>query len=166
MTEAADTVTIRPVHNDDSPQIIDLVGRCFADYPGCILDVETEETGLLAPADAFERFWVAERDGTIVGTIAAATRTTERGEIAVELKKLYVCHSCRGSGLARRLVDLVEEYAREHGAVFVDLWSDTKFDKAHRVYAHYGYVMGRAVRDLHDLSNTREYYFRRDVRAE
>jgi putative acetyltransferase len=155
---ATDRIAIRAVRNDDSAGIIELVAACFADYPGCVLDVDAEEPELRAPADSFERMWVAEATGRVVGMIAA-----KRHGDAVELKKLYIEHAARGSGLARRLVDLVEGYARESGATSVDLWSDTRFDKAHVVYEHFGYVRQTRIRDLHDKSNTREYYFTKSL---
>ncbi len=64
------TISIRRVENVDSAQVIALVARCFADYPGCVLDVDGEEPGLRAPADHFESMWVAELDQHIVGMIA------------------------------------------------------------------------------------------------
>ena len=156
-------ITLRPVENRDSAGLIDLVAACFADYPGCVLEVDLEEPELRAPGDAFEWMRVAERDGRIVGMIGSQLRRDSSGEAILELKKLYVAHACRGSGLARRLVDTVEERARECGVMRIELWTDTRFDKAHEVYEHFGYRRGRPIRDLHDLSNTREYYFSKQL---
>lgn len=155
------TFTIRPVENGDSEQLIELVGKCFAEYPGCVLDVDREEPELRAPADHFEWMVVAVQDDRVVGMIGSKLGRSADGEPAIELKKLYIDPEARGSGLARVLVDRVEQRGRDEGVAVVDLWSDTRFDKAHAVYEHFGYRRQPRVRDLHDLSNTREFYFKK-----
>ena len=45
---------IRPVIKQDVPQIIKPISDVRAEYD-CVLDVETEERGLLAPDDYFHR---------------------------------------------------------------------------------------------------------------
>jgi GNAT superfamily N-acetyltransferase len=65
----------------------------------------------------------------------------------------------RGGGVAHRLVDMAEDFARAHGAARLRLWSDTRFDRAHRFYEKRGYVRQEGVRELHDLSNSVEYHY-------
>lgn len=138
----------------DSPQIVDLVGRCYAEYPGCVLDVENEEPELLDPEGAFAAFWVLEDSGEILGTVGCKLEANK-----VELKKLYLDPEVRGKGWARRMVALVEGFAREHDVRIVELWTDTRFENAHGLYAHLGYLRSGETRELHDQSNTVEYYF-------
>lgn len=145
---------LRAATNDDSPKIIDLVGCCYAEYPGCVLDVENEEPELLDPEGAFSAFWVLEDAGRILGTVACKL-TPPR----LELKKLYLDPEIRGNGQARRLVALVEDFARQHDISTVELWTDTRFANAHGLYAHLGYHRSGETRELHDRSNTVEYYF-------
>ena len=156
---ADDSLRIRPVRDADSPGLVDLVGRCFAEYPGCVLDVENEETCLLHPETAFTRFWVlvdgAER---VFGCIACSEHQVD-DEPGVELKKCYLHPQVRGRGLASRLVGLVEDHARERDRPLVELWSDTRFETAHAVYQHLGYRRTGRERDLHDRSATREFHF-------
>lgn len=145
---------VRPATDDDAAGVINLIARVFAEYPGCVLDVDREEPELRTPASSFDRFWVVEENGTIVGCIACALH----GD-SCELKKLYVDEAARGRGLARQLVDLVENTAREHDARLIELWSDTRFVTAHAVYERLGYQASGRTRDLHDLSRTTEYHF-------
>ncbi|MHC4670063.1 MAG: GNAT family N-acetyltransferase [Planctomycetota bacterium] len=145
---------VRPATDADADGVIDLIARVFAEYPGCVLDVDAEEPELRAPGSRFDRFWVAEERGAVVGCIACALH-----DDLVELKKLYLDRRARGRGLARDLVDLVERTAREHGVSRIELWSDTRFETAHRVYEHLGYTRSGRTRDLHDLSRTTEYHF-------
>ena len=137
----------------------ELVARVFAEYPGCVLDVDREEPELRAPASSFERFWVATRDGEIVGSCGLETR--EGPPLRVELKKLYLDAALRGRGIGRRLAEKVEEYARSIGAESLELWSDTRFTLAHGLYARLGYARTGRTRDLHDLSETTEYHYRK-----
>ena len=68
-----DKITIRDGGDSDSPGLIALVGSCFAEYEGCVLDLEGIDADLIDPAAAFERqrgrLWVAVADGKIVGSI-------------------------------------------------------------------------------------------------
>ena len=152
---------VRPATDDDAADVIDLIARAFAEYPGCVLDVDREEPELRTPASSFDRFWVVEENGTVVGCIACALH----GDI-VELEKLYVDAAVRGRGLARQLVELVENTAHDHGATLIELWSDTRFTTAHAVYEHLGYARTGRTRDLHDLSNTTEYHFTKRVQED
>ena len=64
-----------------------------------------------------------------------------------------------GPGLGRALVERVEEVARARGAPGMELWTDTRFGDAHRLYRRCGFQATGATRQLHDLSETTEYAF-------
>lgn len=159
-------VQIRDGRDDDAEGLIALLGGVFAEYPGCVLDVDGELPELRAIASSFRRwggrFWVAERDGRVVGCIGMSPSARGGG---VELRKLYVQKNERKAGLGGALCDLIEGEARAQGAPFVDLWSDTRFERAHALYERRGYVRGPTTRDLHDKSASTEYYFRKDLAA-
>jgi len=148
---------IREARDTDAEGVIAVIARVYAEYPGCVLDVEREEPALKAPASSFDRFWVVEEGGRVGGCIGLAL-----GDPA-ELKKLYLDAQLRGQGLGRQLIALVEETARAGGAGRIELWSDTRFTTAHAVYERCGYTKTGRTRDLHDLSNTTEYHFEKDL---
>jgi putative acetyltransferase len=75
-----------------------------------------------------------------------------------ELLKLYVAADQRRQGLARRLTDLAEDWARGRGAAAIELWSDTRFIQSHAFYRARGYAQD-VERRLQDLSNTAELRF-------
>ena len=156
-------VKIRDARDADSDGLIRLIGDCFSEYPGCVLDVEGEAPELISPAtwhkEAGGLLWVAEGDGTIVGCVAILPEA----ERSAELKKLYVSSEARRLGLGARLCGLVEAEARRRGATTVMLWSDTRFEDAHRLYEQRGYERGPDTRELHDASNSVEYYFRKPL---
>ena len=147
-------ILIREGTDDDAAGVIRVIGDVFDEYPGCVLDIEREEPQLRAPAAAYDRFWVVESDGEVAGCIACDSE----GDY-VELKKMYLESSVRGRGLATKLVALVEDHARALGIARIECWSDTRFETAHAVYEHLGYVRRPDTRELHDLSNTIEFGF-------
>jgi putative acetyltransferase len=158
-------VDVRDARDDDDWDLIGLVAACWAEYPGCVLDVHGEEPWLRAPATAYAakggRLWVAEDDGRVVGS-AGIVPSSEPD--AAALRSLYVARRARRQGLGARLVDLVEREARRRGASTLELWTDTRFTDAHRLYERLGYTRGPRTRELHDLSRTVEYYYVKSLR--
>ena len=53
--------------------------------------------------------------------------------------------------------------AESRGARFVELWSDTRFADAHRLYERLGYRKSGVTRELHDMSGSVEYHFRKEL---
>ena len=140
MTGSPPTRPARPLvrdgRDDDADQLIALMAAVFAEYPGCVLDVDGEEPDLRAIATFYRgydgRFWVAEHpgDGRIVAMVGGRPLN---GGPHWELKKLYVDSRCRGAGVGRLMVGLVEQEALRQGAPVLELWSDTRFlDARHR----------------------------------
>ncbi len=150
---------IRDGRDDDSKQLIELVGAVFAEYSGCVLDVDGECPDLRAPASYYHsrggRFWIAGGK-TIVASVSCEPI---RDGDALELKRLYVGAGARGRGLGTRLCGIVEDEARVRGARVIELWTDTRFKDAHRLYRRLGYARQPKTRDLHDLSHSTEYQF-------
>ena len=148
---------IRAGRDGDSPGIIALIRRCWADYPGCILDVDREEPGLLAPASHFTgrggALWVAEAAGVVVGMVAAAPIDGPAWEVC----KVYVHPDRHGAGLAHALLDTAERHAMGAGATCLRLWTDTRFDRAHRFYEKRSWVRDGPIRALDDLSGSLEF---------
>jgi GNAT superfamily N-acetyltransferase len=159
-----EVLTIRDVADGDAEALIALIGAAYAEYPGCVLDLDDLDADLLAPATAIDeaggRWWVLEDAGRVIGSIAAGSHASDG---SVELKRLYVADTHRRRGLAARLVAEVEHHAREVDARRVVLWTDSRFLPAHRFYTRFGYVATGASRQLHDLSNTTELEFVRDL---
>ncbi|MEZ4294838.1 MAG: GNAT family N-acetyltransferase [Polyangiaceae bacterium] len=153
-------IHVREAKDSDADGLIALIGGCFAEYPGCLLEVDTELPELRAIATAFRNwggnFWVAERAGQVVGSVGYTPGKTEG---TAELKKLYVDKTAREHGLGGHLCRMIEDEARAAGFSRIDLWSDTRFLTAHAFYAKRGYVRGPETRELHDTSFTVEYYF-------
>ena len=155
-------IVLRAARDADGPGVIAVVAAAYAEYPGCVLNVEAEVPELKAPASAYARksgrFWVAEGDGRILGCVACRPAP----EHGLELEKLYVARAARRTGLGTRLLDLVEAEATARQAAYITLWTDSRFAAAHAFYKAHGFRRsGR--RELDDASQSVEYGFRKDL---
>ena len=152
------TAFIRPARDSDSAAVCALIAGVFTEYPGCVFEL-SEMPELVRPRTAYEEkggaAWVALNGESVAGFVGAVPALHRR----TELKNLYVAAALRGTGLGRLLISQVEDFARERGDRAVHLWSDTRFERAHAVYAHCGYARGAQTRELHDLSNSVEFHF-------
>jgi acetyltransferase len=59
--------------------------------------------------------WVAEEGGTIVGSVQLDLCAKENGLHRAEVQKLFVLPSHRGRGIAKRLMNELETFARSQG---------------------------------------------------
>ena len=155
--------TIRPGSDSDAPGFIALIAACWAQYPGVVFDVNGEMPELHGLATYYTgkggALWAAESDGEAVGMVAAIPRDAGAWEIC----RVYTLPSRHGSGLGHRLLDTAEAHARAAGASRLVLWSDTRFDRAHRFYEKCGYVRHGPIRVLHDISNSLEFAYAKPV---
>ena len=77
-------------------------------------------------------------------------------------------HVCRGGPRHRPRAapaDAAEAHARAAGAARLVLWTDTRFDAAHRFYEKHGYVRQGAIRILDDLSKSLEFRYAKPARG-
>lgn len=151
---------IRPATDADGDAVGEVLAAVFAEYPGCVYDraAEFPELDKLASHYAARdgAVWVAESGGRIVGCVAIDPLPD--GE-SWELHRMYVLQNQRGGGIARALLATALAHARERGARRIELWSDTRFARGHRFYEKVGFRRTGQERELHDLSNSREYRF-------
>jgi GNAT superfamily N-acetyltransferase len=157
---------LRAGRDEDAAGFIALIGSCWAEYPGCVMDVDGEVPELLALASYYAgqggALWVADADGAVVGMVG--TRPLDDG--AWEICKMYVAAAQRGGGLASVLIEAAEAHAQASGATHMKLWTDTRFERAHRFYEKRGYVRHGPLRELSDISNSVEYHYVKTVAAD
>lgn len=151
---------LRPTLPGDVPGILALIGAVYAEYD-CRLDAENEEPHLLQPGPHFREgggeFWVVEDEGEIRATVAVGVRDEE-----AELKSLYVHPALRRQGWGRRLVEHALDHARRAGCSRLVLWSDTRFENAHRLYRALGF-RECGLRELNDSNQSVELGFETDL---
>jgi GNAT superfamily N-acetyltransferase len=154
---------IRTGRDSDGPAVIALIWACWSAYPGVRMDVDLEMPELHALASYYTdhggALWIAEADGAVAGVIAVRPI----GGTAWEICRVYVDPNRHGSGLGHALLDQAERHAIAAGAARLVLWSDTRFERAHRFYEKRSYVRSGPVRVLEDISNSLEYGYAKPV---
>jgi O-acetylserine/cysteine efflux transporter len=146
----------------DTPGVIGLIGRVFAEY-GFIYDPATEVPDLQTFEAHYEAprgaFYVVRRGHEIVGSVGV-----ERlDEATAELHRLYLDAGLRRRGMGRALVEAVVGWCRSQAVSRLVLWSDTRFEDAHRLYLRMGFEQSGERTLPDDINQTREYRFERPV---
>ena len=84
-------------------------------------------------------------------------------ERRAELHRLYLDAEQRGRGTGRALTEAALAWCRTRGIEELILWSDTRFDLAHRLYTRMGFRLTGERTLPDDANQSREYRFERRV---
>ncbi len=164
LLDAPLSAAIRAGRDSDAAGFIALIGACWGEYPGCVLDVDNEAPELRALASHVEgrggALWTAEVSGAVVGMVATVPLLHDQ---AWEISRMYVAPSHRGTGLASELLRTAERHAREAGALRMILWTDTRFEAAHKFYEKHSYVRAGSIRVLDDRSRSLEFRYAKPI---
>jgi GNAT superfamily N-acetyltransferase len=159
---ADEHVVIERARASDAPAVVALIGRVFAEYrfswdPALeVPDLFDFDRRYGGPAGAF---WVARLGARVVGSVGV-----ERGSDGhAELHRLYLDATLRGRGVGRALVETVLGWCRDAGVRRLVLWSDTRFDRAHRLYERMGFTQTGEREVPDDPNDTREFGYEREV---
>lgn len=89
------------------------------------------------------QFWVVEHQEQVIGT--AAYHPIDRGEKAVEIRKMYLLPQARGQGLGRFLLTQLEAQIAAQG--FETIWIETAtiMQTAVKMYEQQGYQPATGV---------------------
>ena len=153
---------ISPATAADAPGIVALIGRVYAEY-GFVWDPRIEVPDLFDfeahYAPPCGGFFVARADGAIVGSAGVERLDARRAE----MHRLYLDAERRGRGTGRALTEAVLAWCRERQIDELILWSDTRFDLAHRLYTRMGFTRTGERTVVGDVNDSREYRFERSV---
>lgn len=135
---------IRDWQPADRQAAAELIGQVLTDY-GLPWEPAVADLDVVQVETHYQEgeFWVVEQAGTIVGT--AAYHPIERGEQAVEIRKMYLLPVARGQGLGRFLLGQLEGAIAARG--FKEIWLETAtvLKKAVRMYESSGYLPATGV---------------------
>ena len=163
-------MTIRLATNDDIAEITRVIRTVYDEY-GFSWDEQDYHADLYdVQAHYFElghAFWVAETD-SVVGTAALERFSTLggvpggvtefEGKVRIagadcSLERLYVLPTARTLGVGSGLFEATIAEAHRSGRKRMEIWSDKRFEQAHRLYQRYGAaVIGDRICDDPDES--------------
>lgn len=134
------TVTVRPVHNDDLPELARMI-TALAAFNGDVaaINVETLSRDVLG-VDPWLHVLIACKQGQPVG-YAALFRLAQLqfGIRGMDLHHLYVMAGLRGAGLGRRLINAALDYARMQDCAFVTVGTQPFNRAAQAIYRRSGF---------------------------
>ena len=137
-------VLIRPIQPGDNDVIANIIRSTLAEFganhPGTVYyDETTDHLYELFTSAPNSRYFIAERDGVIVGG-AGIYPTDALPDGTCELVKMYLSPQARGMGLGRFLINKCLEQATELGYTQVYLESMPELKKAVSVYEKFGFT--------------------------
>jgi putative acetyltransferase len=140
---------IRAWQHQDRQAAAEVIRSCLAEYglgweaDGADRDVLEVEAAYL---DRGGEFWVVESQGQIVGT--SAYYPIDRGEKAVEIRKMYLLPIARGQGLGRHLLGELERSIAARG--YREIWIETAsvLKEAVLLYESSGYQPATGVETM------------------
>jgi putative acetyltransferase len=104
-------------------------------------------------------FVVLEDTGRIRGTHAAIPAPQQPGVCI--FRRLYLESGLRGGPWGSRLMQWALDWARKQGMQRIEFWSDTRFARAHRFFARFGFQRDGRIRTVEDgwLPYQEYFYF-------
>ncbi len=111
----------------------------FEQYIATIIDGELKQLLDVFSEARRNAFWVVESEDQIVGSFGIESRSADE----TELRRMYLDESCRGSGLAKRMLDFALAEARARGFARMILSTAEIQKAADRFYRKSGFRLIR-----------------------
>jgi putative acetyltransferase len=139
--EAAPTIAVRRVTEEDVPAVVALVRGTLAEFGLTFGEGSTTDAALAKLPRSYDAhggaFWVAvDAGGRVIGTCGVFP--VAPGDM--ELRKMYLSPAARGTGLGKRLLDESVAFCRARGATRIVLDTTEQMDRAIAFYEANGFV--------------------------
>jgi putative acetyltransferase len=138
--------TIRDWQKSDRQTAAEVIRSVLSEY-GLAWEAEGADRDVLEVEEFYLKpggeFWVIEHQNQIIGT--GAYYPIERGEKAVEIRKMYILPKFRGLGLGKYLLQQLETAIFKNG--FTQIWIETAsvLKEAVQLYEKNGYIPSTGV---------------------
>ena len=165
---------IRLATSKDGQAIADVIRPVYDEYgftwdgDGYMADINDVEKHYFSLGGAF---WIWEEDGTPLGVIGLEVFPTVPGKLGstqlfegrirvcgadCSLERLYVLPEARRKGVGSQLAKVCMQKAADLSRRNMEIWSDKRLDKAHKLYQSFG---AKAVgeRICHDPDQSPEW---------
>ncbi len=153
----SESCIIRPARKDDIDRLITIIRDTIHSY-GYIFELEFELPDFLDYDNYYGRgkgeLYVLEANGVEAGCGALKLD----GSIPY-LSRIYVDEAYRGHGYGKAMVQFLMSRNADLGNSELELWTDTLFRTAHKMYEKLGFVYTGRVRPLGDINNCFEYHY-------
>lgn len=141
-------ITIRPHRIGDMGMVISSQAKAYAESYGWNGEYEALIAEICAAfirnfEPARERCWIAERDGTFLGSIFLVQGSSEG---TAKLRLLHVDGAARGQGLGSRLVNECIGFAQSAGYRRLELWTNDILVSARGIYVAAGFRLEKEER--------------------
>ena len=129
---------IRKVTAADVPEVVRLVTEVLAEFGLEFGKGSGTDDALARLPDSYApgAFWVAERDGELLGTCGVYPLSPTM----FELRKMYLRPASRGLGIGKQLLDTALAFAKERGATHMVLDTTHEMTRAIAFYEAHGFV--------------------------
>lgn len=133
-----DLLTMRPIRPEDNRQVADIIRTVMTEYgavgPGFSIQ-DPEVDAMFEAYNSPDSFFLVLEDANarLVGCGGIAPLQDGPPDTC-ELKKMYFLAEARGKGMGRRLMERLEEEARQRGFQYVYLETIVAMQEANRLY--------------------------------
>ncbi len=148
---AVKQIEVRRAVSEDAPAIATVLHESFVEFRALYtqggFSATTPSSGQILVRMQEGPVWIALRDGTMLGTVAAVAK----GD-SIYIRGMAVLPSARGSGCGTRLLQQLEAWAHSKGCIRLFLSTTPFLDSAIRLYERFGFH--RTPEGMHDLFGT------------
>lgn len=150
---------IRPVRPGDRDGVIALIDGVYREYGEqmCLDDADSDLRDLDARYSGKGGAFVVLTDESGVRGCHGGLPLDKAG--CCTFRRLYLDPTLRGSSWGHALMQWAIDWARDGGFERVEFWSDTRFVRAHRFFAKFGFETNKQTREMFDTYEPYLEYF-------